>query len=110
MLQQEKFFSAVVTVGAVFRSEFIEPRSVYTCIQIGSVKGLMHPPVKNQLFLFTHVMQQTAGIVIKAYHEVEIIHIQAGILIQKSDILNDLIYLLIMFLKNRGRDLFPVGN
>ena len=110
MLQQEKFFSAVVTVGAVFRSELIEPWAVYACIQIGSVKGLMHPPVKNQLFLFAHVMQQTAGIVIESYHEVEIIHVQAGILIQESDILNDLIDLLIMFLKNRGRDLFLVGN
>ena len=109
-LQQEKFLSAIIAVGAVFRSELIEPCTVDPGIQIGPVKSLMHPPVKDQLFLFTHVMQQATGIVVKPYHEIKIIHVQARVPVQESDILDDLIQLFEMLPKDRGRYFFLVRN
>ena len=109
-LQQEKFLSAIIAVGAVFRSELIEPCTVDPRIQIGPVKSLVHPPVENQLFLFTHVMQQATGIVVKPDHEIKIIHVQACVTVQESDIFNDLIQLFKMLLKDRGRYFFLVRN
>ncbi len=54
---------------------------------------------KDQLFLFTHVMQQATGIVVKPYHEIKIIHVQACVTVQESDILDDLIQLFEMLPK-----------
>lgn len=54
-------------------------------------------------------MQQATGIVVKPYHEIKIIHIQARVPVQKSDILDDLIQLFEMLPKDRGRYFFLSG-